>query len=682
MLFVWAYIVAGVVASPILACLTLLHPRLRSHARERLGYPQAAVEPGAVWFHAASLGERGVVTALLPDLRLAHPELRVVVSCTSDNAREHETGPDPVLCLPLDVLPWVLRWLDRVRPRGLILVEAELWPALLTGCRMRGIPVIRLAPREGPGMARLRQVPGVAAALLSGLGEVRPELDLKGLAPRPAPAFAWRGEALIAGSTHDGEEEAVIEAWLTLERPPLLVLAPRDPARFNRVAELLSRRGLRWARRTAIVDVVHTGTQVVLLDTLGELAGLYPAANAAFIGGTLVEAVGGHSPAEAASAGCPLVRGPFVAANAPGWAKVDAEVARTPAELSAAFARALARPRGALAHTPSLAPVIAALGPVLGAATPVERPLRPALWPLAWLWLLAVRLRPAPLKKAAIPVISVGGLTAGGSGKTPVAAWIAARIPGSVVVSRGYGRRGGGDVRLSGGATELGDELAMLERRGQAVASAPDRVAAIAAAAKAGARVAILDDGLQARAVGRDLEIIVIDARWPDGGGPIPVGTRRVPRSWLAKADIVWCNHGSPPAWVRQAARADATFVLAQYRPVAWRHRGVVKSLDALPKRPAVAIAGIARPEGFFRLVRELGVPLTQTLSFADHHAFSWRDLQAIEAWKDDYNVIVTEKDAARLPADLGVWALVVEPVIEVGEEALMSRLATFGEPA
>ncbi|GDX81031.1 hypothetical protein LBMAG42_28420 [Deltaproteobacteria bacterium] len=679
MFFVWAYIVAGVVASPLLAVITLLHPRLRSHARERLGYPPAQVEPGAVWFHAASLGERGVVDALLPELRLAEPGLRVIVSCTSDSAREQEGAADAVICLPLDVLPWVLRWLDRVRPRGLILVEAELWPALLTGCRMRGIPVIRLAPREGPGMARLRRLPGVAEALLSGLGVVHPEVDLKSLAPRPARAFSWPGEAVIAGSTHEGEEAAVLDAWSKLDPPPILVLAPRERSRFDEVADLLERRGVRWVRRSAVVEVVSPGTQVVLLDSLGELSGLYPAAAAAFIGGTFVERVGGHSPAEAASAGCRLVRGPFVSANAPGWAGVDAEVAATPANLGDALRRALARPRGAPTARPSLAGVIASLRPILGAPTPPERSLRPALWPLAMLWLAAARLRPTPLKRAAIPVISVGGLTAGGSGKTPVAAWIAARVPGSVVVSRGYGRRGGGEVRTAGSAAELGDELAMLERRGQAVASSPDRLAAIAVAAKAGAKVAILDDGLQARSVGRDLEIIVIDARWPDGGGPIPVGTRRVPRSWLTKADIVWCNHGAPPAWVRREARPDATFVFAHYEACAWRHRGATRPLDALPKRPCVAIAGIARPEGFFRLVRELGVPLEETLSFADHHAFSWRDLQAIEAWKDDYNVIVTEKDAARLPADFGVWALVIEPVIDEGEAALMSRLAAFG---
>ena len=95
-------------------------------------------------------------------------------------------------------------------------------------------------------------------------------------------------------------------------------------------------------------------------------------------------------------------------------------------------------------------------------------------------------------------------------------------------------------------------------------------------------------------------------------------------------------------------------------------------------------MAGIARPEAFFRTLRSLGVDVRQCHTFPDHHTFAWRDLQAIEAWKDDHNVLVTEKDAARLPEGLSVWALVVELEISVGADALAVRLAPFGftEPA
>lgn len=679
MLILWAYAVLGLLVSPFVAIGVVVHPRLRADWRERLGFPQATVEPGAVWFHAASLGERRLVDALVPALQAHEPGVSVLVSCTSAAARDLEAGVDQLVCLPVDLLPCVLAWLDRLRPRGLVLVEAELWPALLLGCRLRGVPVVRLAPREGPGMRRLRRVPGLATALLAGIPEVHPPGDLKQLAPASPPAFVWAGEALVAGSTRDGEEADVLDAWATLSPRPLLILAPREPVRFSAVAALLGERHPRWLRRSALAGAVPPDVQVVLLDTLGELGGLYAAARAAFVGGTFVASVGGHSPAEAVAAGCPVVRGPHTHANAPAWGGVEADVAETPAALAAAFARALARPRTRPPAAVALDGVIAALAPVLDAPPLAERPLRPWFWPLAGLWLLAAALRPARLAPTPIPVISVGGLTAGGSGKTPVAAWLASRLPGSVVVSRGYGRRAGNDVRTSGGAAELGDELAMLERRGQAVACSPDRAAAIAAAARAGARVAVLDDGLQARAVARALEVVVLDARWPDGGGPIPVGTRRVPRSWVDRADVLWCNHGPPPEWAMEALRPGTVVVHARYRPVGWRHRGKLLPLDALPARPVAALAGIARPEGFFRLLRGLGLRLAETRVFADHHRFRWTDLQAIEAWKDDHVVVVTEKDAARLPEGLGVWALVVEPELASGAEALAEKLAAFG---
>lgn len=684
MFVVAVYLVVGVLLAPLVALGVAFDARLRPHARERLGFPKTRLEPGALWFHAASLGERRVVEAVLPGLRLREPALDVLITCTSADARARTGGADQVLCLPVDVLPLVLAFVDRVRPRALVLVEAELWPALIVACRRRGIPVVRLAPREGPGMRRLRRVPGLAEALLAGVTELIPSQDLKALAPIPRAAFSWRGDALVGGSTREGDEVALLDAWRDLVPQPLLVLAPRDPARFAAVGALLTGRGLRWSRRSALADSVPAATKVLLLDTLGELAGLYPRARAAFVGGTFDAGVGGHSPAEAIAAGCPLVRGPQIAANAAAWVGVDADVAESPERLSVALRAALSGPRTTPPVAEALAPVLDALRPYVEAVPSPERSLRPWLWPLAWVWLGVVSIWPLGRKQAPIPVVSVGGLTAGGSGKTPVAAWIAARLPGSVVVSRGYGRRAGGDVRQTGGVRELGDEAEMLARRGQPVASAPDRHAAVVVAASGGAKVAVLDDGFTARGLARQLEIVVMDGRWPDGGGPIPVGTRRVPRRWLARADVIWSNHGPAPEWARAVARPDASFVEAALVPVAWLHRGVRHPLDALPARPCVAMAGIARPEAFFRTLRSLGVDVRQCHTFPDHHTFAWRDLQAIEAWKDDHNVLVTEKDAARLPEGLSVWALVVELEISVGADALAVRLAPFGftEPA
>ncbi len=677
--------------APLAALVAALHPRLRPHLRERLGRGFVEVEPGALWIHAASLGEGRAAAALIAALRAWRPDIEIVRTCTSGNARGQRIGADQTACAPLDAPPFLGPWLDRLRPRALVLVEAELWPGMLASCRSRGIPIIVVGARIGPGLRRVRAIPGFWGALTRGVrflpGDAaaaaivggEPIGELKREAPRPPPALVWDRDTIVAGSTWEGEEVAVLDAVGAFTPRPLLVLAPRDPRRFDAVATLLETRGLAWARRTALRGAVPTGVDVILLDTLGELAGLYDHARAAFVGGTFDARVGGHSPAEPQAAGCPVVHGPFTEGHAARWAEAPSFVALAPDDLADAFTAAFAA-RPAPPAVGAAARAVAAILPLLDGPVLPESTLRPLLWPLVPLWHLAVALRPRRLRRGPVPVIAVGALTAGGSGKTPVAAWLAERLAAHdpVVVSRGYGRRPGEGVRLAGEASEIGDELAMLARRGIRIASAPDRLAGIEAAAKLGARLAILDDALQYGDVARDLEVVVVDARHPTGGGPIPVGTGRVPLSWLGRADVVWVNHGPLPPALARHVRADAVVVEARYRPVAWLHRGERLPLGALPPLPAVAFAGIARPEGFFRLVRSVGVSLDRAWIFPDHHVYVWGDLHGFEAWMDDHVVLTTEKDAARLPPDARVRALVVEPVIVRGGDALDAKLAVF----
>jgi 3-deoxy-D-manno-octulosonic-acid transferase len=671
------YLLGASLAAPLVIAVVLVHPRLRVHAGERLGAVSAGLEPGAVWIHAASLGEGRAAEGLIAALRAQDPGVTILRTCTSDVARGQRIGADDTLCLPIDVPVVVGAWLDRVRPRCLVLVEAELWPALLVACRRRAIPVALVSPREARGVRRLRRIGPLWRAITRDI--VRIEGDLKRAAPLGVPAVRWDGEAIVAGCTHEGEEEALLDAMERFPHRPLLVLAPRDPRRFERVADLLRARGVRWSRRSTVGDRVPPDVRVLLLDTLGELPGLYSLARVAYIGGTFNPSVGGHSPAEAAAAGCPIVHGPFTESNAAAFAALETWPALMPDELGESLEAAWAAARQVTAGG-SAEGVAHALRPLLGAPVPPERWLRPWLAPLAAAWLVAVRLRPRPLKRAPIPVISVGGVTAGGSGKTPVSAWIARQLAERepVIVARGYGRKRGADARLDGEAADLGDELAMLLRRGFRVASCPDRLAGIRAATKDGAGLAVLDDGLQYGDVARDLEVVVLDARWPGGGGPIPVGTARVPWSWLARADVVWVNHGPVCEEIRRSIRPDAVVVEARYRAKGWIRRGEQIPLDAIPPLPAVAFAGIARPEGFFSLLRRLGVLVDRTWTFPDHHAFTWNDLQSIEAWLDDHIVVTTEKDAARLPEDSAVYALRVGMEIVTGQSELEAVLARF----
>lgn len=680
--------------APVLAAIAALHPRLRGRLGERLGALTPLVEPGAVWVHAASLGEGRAAAGLIPAIRAAAPGVEVVRSATSAVGIDQAVGADQSVALPLDSPPFVAAWLDRLRPRALVLVEAELWPCLLSACRRRGIPVAVVQTRLGPGMRRLRRLPGVWTALTRGVTLLAADAatgaelgcpvtgDLKGAAPRPPRALDWGDRvALVAGSTREGDEAALLASWRALPGRPLLVLAPREVERAERVVGLARAAGLMVARRTALAGPVPAAVDVVVLDTVGELAGLYPHARAAFVGGTFDARLGGHSPAEALAAGLTVVRGPHVHAHAGRWAEVAARVAETPEALGPALAAALQDPPGAPRPDDAAARTAAALAPLLASPPAPERWLRPWLFPLAGAWLLATRLRPRPLRRAPLPVVAVGALTAGGSGKTPVAAWIAAALADRrpVVVSRGYGRDPGDEVRAAGPAAALGDEAAMLLRHGLAVRTGPDRARAVADAAAAGAGVAVLDDALQYGGLRRDLEVVVVDARWPGGGGPIPVGSRRVPWSWLARADVLWVHHGPLPEAARRRARPDALVVEARYRPAGWLHRGRELPLDALPAGPVVALAGIARPEGFFALLRRMGVRPARCLPYPDHHRFTGAELQALQGWAADHLVLTTEKDAARLPSDAPVWALRLSLELTRGEAELRARLAELG---
>ena len=138
---------------------------------------------------------------------------------------------------------------------------------------------------------------------------------------------------------------------------------------------------------------------------------------------------------------------------------------------------------------------------------------------------------------------------------------------------------------------------------------------------------------------------------------------------------MIWCNHGPLPEILRPYARPDALLVQARYQPTGWLRRKQVLPLPSLPEKPVLVLAGIAHPERFLATLRQLGIHPVRTMLYPDHHTFTWADLQSIEAWLDDHLVIMTEKDAARLPPELGVYALLMEPVLIQGEAALLQRL-------
>jgi 3-deoxy-D-manno-octulosonic-acid transferase len=324
--------------------------KYREGLSERLGWVRVHTDKRpTIWLHAVSVGEVLAVSRLVGELERAFPEFRLLISTTTktgqDLARER-FGHERVFYCPLD-LPWATRaYLKALKPRMLILAETEFWPNLLSGCNRRGIPVAvvnaRISDRSWP---RYRFFKRIWRPLLSSLGRVlaQSEIDAERLralgcgpervtvsgnlkfdvraaveaeATRMLKAGAEGARFVVAGSTLEGEEAALLEAWprlLTSDKNLVMVIAPRHPERFAAVAALLDQSGLDWVRRSGwkSEDMLRAG-QVVLLDTIGELASVYSLAAVAFVGGSLV-AAGGHNPLEPAQFGVPIVMGPHYA---------------------------------------------------------------------------------------------------------------------------------------------------------------------------------------------------------------------------------------------------------------------------------------------------------------------------------------------------------------------------------
>ena len=304
----------------------------------RLPYPDLE---GGIWLHAVSVGEVGVAATLLAALAPRAEGRRLGLSVTTAAGRElaeRLVAPGvPVFAFPFDLAGPVERALSQVRPGLVLLTETELWPLFLERAAGRGVTVAlvngRLSERSYPRYRRLRrffgraldrislflmQSPedarrmeelGVPSSRIRTMGNLK--YDLPAAPPFPDAArlerVALGRPIVVAASTAEGEEEAVLEAWKPLAPRPLLVLAPRRPERFDEVARRVESAGLSLVRRTAAGD--SRAADVYLLDSIGELASVYPHARLAFVGGSLARK-GGHNPIEAWAAGVTVLVGP------------------------------------------------------------------------------------------------------------------------------------------------------------------------------------------------------------------------------------------------------------------------------------------------------------------------------------------------------------------------------------
>ncbi|MGB8542004.1 MAG: 3-deoxy-D-manno-octulosonic acid transferase [Candidatus Acidiferrales bacterium] len=311
-------------------------------------------DSGAIWVHAVSVGEVLAATPLIEGLKREFPGRAILVSTTTETgqrlARERLKSAEAIFYFPLDWIVPVRKALRTIRPAVVIVMETEIWPNFLRETRCAGIPVVfanaRISERSFSRFERWRLLVGEFfartlqdadlflaqseedARRLAGMGAAEDRVEVTGNMKYDVPPAAlgqfgaWleaqirqqeRWPLLVAGSVVEGEEEAVLAGYDAVQRQwrrTLLILAPRKPDRFAAAEKIAAEAGWNTLRRSQLNldEVLPENIDVLILDSIGELAGLYSLADAVFVGGSLVRA-GGHNILEPACFGRPPVFG-------------------------------------------------------------------------------------------------------------------------------------------------------------------------------------------------------------------------------------------------------------------------------------------------------------------------------------------------------------------------------------
>lgn len=738
MIFLFYRVLQALFAPAILVYFFLRGLRDRRYfatLHERLGglpplWKQTAA--GSIWLHAVSVGEVLAAIPLVREIRDARPKIPIFVSTTTLAGRltadTRLTGlVDGVFYAPIDAVWCVRRVIRHLQPSLLIVMETEIWPNFFREMTRLGaglaIVNARISDRALPRYKKFRGVFGAILPLCDrilaqsdemasryvALGAAADRVSVTGnlkydFTPTETPADSpihaflnaresplWIAASTSAGGTsaddngnaEDNEETAVLNAQRQLAGWRLIV-APRKPERFEEVARMLSDSGLRWTRRTALDD---PDADVLLLDSIGELGGLFGYAQAVFMGGSLVRK-GGHNILEPAFFNKAVIVGPhmenfreiaddFLAQGA--LLKI-----RGPEALAGAVQEAVHSPwlgeragiaarakRGATTRTLDI------LLKIYDTHYPSIRPPQPLFalgWLLSQLWRIGSaydrKRKLARRRRLPIPVASIGNITVGGTGKTPVTIELLERLTregfAAGLLMRGHRRSSSRPVILTALArlpiSQTGDEAQLYHARlNVPVGIYRDRyTVGMQLIGETGISLALLDDGFQHLQLERNFDVVLIDALHPFGGGYLlPLGRLREPLEGLARADaflITRSDEASGTAAIEHMLRrynADAPIFHSRTVARGWQtFGGLTATLEEVTAGPILAFCGLGNPNSFWRTLKQLEVAPVEHLEYDDHHRYTPVEMRRMIRHAADIDakiLLTTAKDAVNL---------------------------------
>lgn len=716
-----------------------------AHFGERLGFLPRRFKrtaPGAIWLHAVSAGEIATAVPLLRQLRNQQPQTSIFVSTSTLAGRAAGTKrldgiAEGVFFCPLDYVSCVRRVLGAIRPSLVMILETEIWPNLYAEVKRTGAslaivnarisakswphyrsmkvffaPVLRLAdivfPQSATDRDRYYRL-GVPLSRLRLEGNLKYD-GSSSADPISIPTFGadlvWIAASTVAPGESKkykhkiDEDDIVLDAFEKLkEEFPrlLLILAPRQPARFDPVARKLAQRHISFVRRTELKrytgqDLLLPG--VLLLDSIGELASVFRLADVVFVGGSIAPR-GGHNILEPAGFGAAIVTGvrmenfeaiarDFIDAGALVQINSAGELEPVVADLlrDREKARSLGRRAQVLVQQKQ------------GTAERISRQIWSLYWsatprsphgifaklvlaPLSKLWTWAGYLKrrndETHQQRLPYPVISIGGITVGGAGKTPFTNYLSAELTARgyrpAILTRGYRRRTPARHVILPAGIEVspaltGDEAQIFLRAGICpVGIGADRFETGRLLLQhQNINLFVLDDGYQHRKIFRNVDIVLIDGLMPFGHQhTVPLGTLREPLSCLNRAHALVVTRAENDVRYQVLAKElrqynpHAPIFRVFTRPRKWRMCQQRMTVDQLPSKRVAAFCALGNPQGFWNTLTQMGFETVYRWNFPDHHVYQPYELRrlSLQAQSAGASILVTtEKDRINFPPD------------------------------